>query len=644
MDSKVLKMSYFDPRVVQKPAVYGIQKGSLSITSSKSSAVSKTNNSISWNIQIPSLNVFVDKKIKWSSEVVLKLSVKRYDWMDETKDPAVDNKAFPREAGAEGAAPPTAADILSAEKVIIYGRDWAFNAFPLHQCVNSMSATINDAVVSQNTESVLTELLMLREADPNFKYNHTSPCYLSKYGYYTEGFGAHNNSVAGFFDQVENKPKNGAYWDWNYCDSKGTDLDAKVATSPDFNTVVNNPDDDTKNTYTYKSDKVIYVKLRSTEPLMMSPFLYDNDNKNSCGLFGINNIQVQMNLKNATNMVQYIGINQKAVGTKSTMTCEFASNQPFNKADLHTQFLTPPLDMTLPKVSITPYVEYPRFATNFTVSGQDTLQVRTNTITLPQVPDYLLVYTKFNDRTTEQNDQHLPITKVSIVFDNYSGILSTLTKEELYQISYENGLKLDWNTYMGLASAPYTTGPLQDSKNVLPDVKQSSPSVSTIGGFLVLKMGKDIPLATGIAAGVNGNFTLSLDCELTNLTKQGNTEAKSARLIVCAVNSGFFVSSGGSSSIHKAILNESEVMNAKVGDLDTNAELDRVSGGGFFNNLGSMASKVGNAVKSVASNPRVQKAAANMALKAMGAGNMNEAAVSGGRKGKKTLVKLSKLL
>ena len=637
MDSKVLKMSYFDPRVVQKPAVYGIQKGSLSITSSKSSAVSKTNNSISWNIQIPSLNVFVDKKIKWSSEVRLKLTVNQQRYTEGKGNDTKSYKAYP----VDNKQP----DRTKAEKPAIYGRDWAFNAFPLHQCVNSMSATINDAVVSQNTESVLTELLMLREADPNFKYNHTSPCYLSKYGYYTEGFGAHNNSVAGFFDQVENKPKNGAYWDWNYCDADGNDIKDATAGSADF---LETKDDAGDLLYVYNPITVLYVKLRSTEPLMMSPFLYDSDNKNSCGLFGINNIQVQMNLKNATNMVQYIGTQTPPINNtdipKSTMTCEFASNQPFSKADLHTQFLTPPLDMTLPKVSITPYVEYPRFATNFTVSGEDTLQVRTNTITLPQVPDYLLVYTKFNDRTTEQNDQHLPITKVSIVFDNYSGILSTLTKEELYQISYENGLKLDWNTYMGLANAPYTIGPSANQGNLTPDQFNELPSISTIGGFLVLKMGKDIPLATGIAAGVNGNFTLSLDCELTNLTKQGNSEAKSSRLIVCAVNSGFFVSSGGSSSIHKAILNESEVMNAKVGDLDTNAELDRVSGGGFFSNLGSMASKVGNAVKSVASNPRVQKAAANMALKAMGAGNMNEAAVSGGRKGKKTLVKLSKLL
>ena len=39
-DNKVQKLAYFDSREVQKPAVYGIQKGSLSITSNKTSAVS----------------------------------------------------------------------------------------------------------------------------------------------------------------------------------------------------------------------------------------------------------------------------------------------------------------------------------------------------------------------------------------------------------------------------------------------------------------------------------------------------------------------------------------------------------------------------------------------------------------------------
>ena len=191
-DNKVQKLAYFDSRVVQKPAVYGIQKGSLSITSNKTSAVSKTSNSLSWNVQIPSLNVFVDKKVRWKSEVVLQLNVTRNDWANNGA-PA---KAFPTKADGQGGQVPAPENAIYA---LQYAKDWAFNCFPLHQCVNSMSASINDSVVTQNISETLTELLMLKEADPNFKFNHTCPSYLSKYRFYSEGYGAHNNSVSGFF-------------------------------------------------------------------------------------------------------------------------------------------------------------------------------------------------------------------------------------------------------------------------------------------------------------------------------------------------------------------------------------------------------------------------------------------------------------
>ena len=136
-----------------------------------------------------------------------------------------------------------------------------------------MSASINDSVVTQNISETLTELLMLKESDPNFKFNHTCPSYLSKYRFYSEGYGAHNNSVSGFFDQVESKPKNGAYYDWEYCkDANGTPLDE------------NDPDptrgrQDSNDATMYAINYTVFVKLRCSENLMLSPFQFDNDNR-----------------------------------------------------------------------------------------------------------------------------------------------------------------------------------------------------------------------------------------------------------------------------------------------------------------------------------------------------------------------------
>ena len=57
---------------------------------------------------------------------------------------------------------------------------------------------------------------------------------------------------------------------------------------------------------------------------MLSAFQFDNDKKSSCGFFGINNMQIQMNLRDAGRMIQYIatepvsGFNNSA---KSSITC-----------------------------------------------------------------------------------------------------------------------------------------------------------------------------------------------------------------------------------------------------------------------------------------------------------------------------------
>lgn len=609
-DSKVNKVSVYDPRVVQKKATYGIQKGALSITNSKFSAISKTRNSLNWNVNVPSLNVYVDKKIAWTTDVVLKLDVERTDltgkvWLNINPD---GGGAFQ-------------ASSFAGKPVAAYGTDWAFNAFPAHQMVQSMSATINDCVITSSTGSTLMELLRLYKADPNRKFNNmTCPSYLSGYAFVADADNAINNPLGSYNDQVGQEGKNGAYAQWDYCDADGNTV-AEPSLQP-------NGDPTDAATLVQTSYQDIYVRLRTTENIMLSPFNFTHETNNECGLFGVNNIQLSMNLKGADRCILYKPSASDDGNNISTMTCSFNSDSPFKNADLNILFLSPPLDITLPKVSITPYMEYPRYITNFQVSGapdaERGLTITSNTITLPQIPDYLICYVKKASYPSSQNDYYFPITKASIVFDNMAGILSTLTKEQLYQMSFSNGLQLDYNTYSGVAGV------------------SGGVNARTTGGFLIAKMGRDIPLQTGSAPGCGGNYSLSL--QLSAFAPFANSEVYplDLQLVVVAANSGYFATSAGSSSIHKSILNESMVMSAPTSALDTNDELERVVGAGFFDGLSSMASKAGNALKSVAKNPAVQKAAANMAMKAItGKGSMNEAAVSGGKRSK---VKLSKLL
>jgi len=112
-------------------------------------------------IRMPSLNVFVDRKINWTSEVTLLVTLNRGDFKT-TVDFGVDGNP------AAGAKIATLSEILS------------LNNFPLHRMVSTMSLQINDTVSTTNLDQSINEQLLLMTTDP--KYDSSSaicPSYLS---------------------------------------------------------------------------------------------------------------------------------------------------------------------------------------------------------------------------------------------------------------------------------------------------------------------------------------------------------------------------------------------------------------------------------------------------------------------------------
>ena len=576
------KVAVYDSRLVQKPMKYAVNKGALSVSTNSFSAISKTRNGQNFNIQVPSLNVYVDKEIKWTCETVLKLTVDRPDWRNAN---GVNNRAY--NAG-------------NRQPVIRLVGDIALDAFPLHKMVSSMSATINDAVCNINTSSVLSELLLLTDSDPNLKYNMTTPSYVSKYAINSSSTNAHNNPINGFYDQEANKPKNGAYYDVSFVTDPTGNTAATLDDLKETASTTANPAGGFFSNATYD----LYIKFRATENLFLSPFSFVSNNE--CSLFGVNNIQVQMNLREPSRVFSYAGPGD------STCTVSYASESPFREAKLTVKFLTPPLDLELPKVSITPYMSFDRAITNRTVAfvgGKASLT--SSTITLPSIPDFLIISCKKQNYSNKESEWYMPITKISIQFDNYSGICSTLSKEELYQISYENGLKLDYNVYSGGANTP-------------------NGLVPTLGGFLILKMGKNIPLQAGMSPGVGGNFSLQFNCEV-ELPKGNIVAPTDVQLNVMTPNSGYFMTKNGSSMIMKNLLSEGDVMEATGAETEAD---ERVIGGSFWN-------KMSSAMGQFVANPAVQRVAEKMITKKLGLG-ASAASVSGGKKSRK--IKLSNLL
>jgi len=226
-----------------------------------------------------------------------------------------------------------------------------------------------------------------------------------------------------------------------------------------------------------------------------------------------------------------------------------------------------------------------------------TQQLQSQTIPLPQIPDLLIIYVKaLADPATTAQDKSLdpslpqfgsaylplavsengarPTNPLSVNFDNFSGLLSSHTKEQLYNMSVKNGLEMDWNTWNGLVRVASGAG---------------GSTIATTGGFLVLKPGVDITLQSGQAASLVGNFTLQFNISVTN-TFPFDVQPQ---IYVVTANSGFFESIRGSSRIIKGVLSEQDIIAAPLAPAGTRGSLARMIGGkisAFANRLGLLKS------------------------------------------------------
>jgi hypothetical protein len=159
-------------------------------------------------------------------------------------------------------------------------------------------------------------------------------------------------------------------------------------------------------------------------------------------------------------------------------------------------------------------MEFPRYITqpqNTVMAAGTSAQLQSQTITLPQIPDLLIIYVKASadpatTATLKYQDPALPqfgaaymplevstngnrtTQPLSVNFDNFSGLLSSQTAEQLYAMSVRNGLEMDWNTWAGFGRVASGAG---------------GGTVSTVGGFLVLKPGVDLTLQSGQAPSLN---------------------------------------------------------------------------------------------------------------------------------------------
>jgi hypothetical protein len=629
MSADIEKLAVFDSRIVQSRPKYAVEKGALSLTNAPFNAIAATQSQHTYNIYVPSENVYVDRAVEWSSVVYMSMVAT------------------------------LSAQPFQSAPIAQWGRDCALTAFPLNSLCSTLTATINDTTSVINSQDVLKEVLRLTDYKKN-RLQRTCPTMLDKYQTYNDCAGAVNNTLAGYESQADfSETPNGAFLNVVYTDPQGNPLPAPTTASsgytpaypasgglPAANYVSRYgqpciPNDwNAAQVYPVGSlvvDTVqgiaagviwsavapvvgvvpaspawtnlgtvvgaqfpLFFRWGSTEKLVLSPFTFSDVHEWDTGLFGINNIQLIMNLQAPSRIVR----STSKFGCTLTPAIYNAtsSSGSFSNSRVNVQFLTPSLDVPLPPKSVVPYMEFPRYITSYqggSIPSGAVVQIQSQTITLPQIPDLFIIYVKPNPATLtpQQGDYYLPVATsadnitapLTVNFDNFSGLLSSQTAEQLYAMSVKNGLDMDWNSWVGEAHVgnALQNGTMGGSSTNFGG--GACGRVPLVGGLLVLKPSQDITLQTGQAPSLVGNFTFQFNLQVKNTAPFAQS---GVQLFVITANSGFFESIRGSSRIIKGVLSEQDIISAPLAPQGTRDMLSRyVGGAGMFSSLANVLSK-----------------------------------------------------
>lgn len=577
---------------------YGVIKGAQSLNPQSFLAISASTSSHVYNIQCPSENTLIDRRCMWKSKVTLNI------------------KLCNNSGGA-----------LTVQQMIGYGgssnvQQCSLSPFPLHQLCTVMTSTINNTSVSINIRDVLPLLLRFNDRRELSKYNSTTPTAFDVYQKYSDAIGTVNNPMGSFSNAADNDlvPRGAFPVEFTLLAYNGGAIPSWSTSIPSGvtdNSVVN-----------------FNVSFTSVEPLLLSPWMFSDPTKyNSQAIYGVQNLNFNFNIGDTSRVWRTTAVPTTAQAATPANTVGMIGlptfvGTGFQDSQLLFNFLTThPSDM-LEATNVVPFYETPRYTTVCeAIPAGDKKTVISQTLSLNQIPDKIVLCVRKTMGMQKNNDSdcYLPIDKVNIQFNNNSGILSSATQTDLYQMAVKNGSNQNWYEFSGQAYSGSSS---------------AGGVVNTSGSIVILQFGTDINLVEDYySCGSLGNFQINVQLSVTNNTTS-NIDASSNpyEVVMMVINSGVFVTSRGSSSVYTGILSKAQVLEASAQPAYTQADVQRLIGGSFFDTLKSIAGTVKDVISPIAStlgpvakgvlgaipDPRAQ-----MASKALGALGMGQ---SGGRK------------
>lgn len=571
-----------------------------------STSVSTSN--ITFNAQIPSQEVVLDRNMLLSSNVNFTVNI-----------------------GQSGTFATAFAALATDGTGVFfdYGNTEAFGPYPMNSLITTVSGTINNVSVNSQTQDTLATLLRLNDA-PLISETNTSTATLPDFYYASYGdavindFSSSNNPLG----NVLQSSFDAVYF------GRGT-VPAKIAIIQ-YDAAGNAvPDSNKKYRVPTAVRAIVEVNVLLVEPLMtLSPFV-NNASGTSAGLYGINqislNINVDSNCRRFFRTARVLGDTAPALSPQGFYTPTFiqsitlgtagftsaygasgivANNAGFSNCQLLSRFLTlqpsQVLKLKSSRNSVS-YTETPRYltlqgsqsaVTSRFAPGADphqpqTTQVITSNLQLSLIPDKIVVCARIpmSQQSYGNSDSFYTIQSATVLFNSASGLISSATLTDIYKLSRRNGSSQNFFEFFGMASR---------------NGADKNEMVGTIGSILIIDPVKDLSLPEYLSNSSSGSFNLQIQLNIVcNYGYSANNSTYPVEIMTTTVNSGIFTCQSGVCSSEVGVLNKEVVLNTKMNtapeSIMMQSEYERLIGGrrhqmSRFNNPALMSHKRNNSM------------------------------------------------
>ena len=533
--------------------IFGVHSSASQSTYQQYAANTQSNSSITFNCQIPSENIVIDREVRIQSTVTFTL---------------------------------TFANVPPGDSAFVWGEELSFQAFPLNSLFTTTQVTINNVSTSTNLKDIKDVLLRMIDKRKLNRLNSMTPSYPdSTYGMYADASQTNSNPMASY---------NNIGYDESFIPRGSFPLSI-------YNVVHHNSLTGTTDTLLSSAGLgdtwTVTIQAQFTEPfLALSPFI-NTDSNNKAGLLGVNTMAFNLLIDSQCSRVlsisssllaDFSGLTSYLTNVTLGGTLNGQQWNGFTDTKLLFNFLSlqPDQYSKLSTKNIVPYSDFPRFLTTFnqntTIQPFQTTRITTQSVQLSQIPDKIFVVCRVP--MSQQNWNHtasfLTIKSISVNFNNASGLLASCLPQDLFSISVRNGSTQTFYEFGGVA---------YDSDAVY--YNPTNNQLATIGSILVLDPVYDFSLPSYLAGGSLGQFQLQMNIQVYNQFPFAITP----EVCIITMNSGFFCTQTGTSSIFTGVLTKDVVLDSKeqnpIPHFDSDS-FDRMVGGSIFDRGASSVGKL----------------------------------------------------